>query len=70
MAENQENQENQAIETPNVQNIEPPPEVDYTKEDTPFYKTTYGIIAISLVVLIILVLVLKYSGVFNIAELF
>ena len=66
-----ENQENQAIETPNVQNIEPPPEVDYTKEDdTPFYKTTYGIIAIFLVVLIILVLVLKYSGVFNIAELF
>ncbi len=64
--------ENQANETPNVQNIEPPPppEVDYTKEDTPFYKTTYGIIAISLVVLIILVLVLKYSGVFNIAELF
>ena len=44
--------------------------IENLKEDKPFYKTTYGIISISLVVLIILVLLLKYTGVFDIMELF
>ena len=58
------------IEEPNVQNIEADSEMVYIEEDKPFYKTTYGIISISLVVLIILVLLLKYTGVFDIMELF
>ena len=37
--------------------------------EKPFYKTTLGMITISVVVLIILVLVLKYTGIFDITEL-
>jgi len=39
------------------------------EEDKPFWKTTYGIILISLVFFVILVLVLKYTGIFDITEL-
>lgn len=37
--------------------------------EKPFYKTTLGMITISVVVLVILVLVLKYTGIFDITEL-
>ena len=40
------------------------------EEDKPFWKTTYGIILISLVFFIILVLVLRYKILFDITKLF
>jgi len=43
--------------------------VEGLEGEKPFYKTTLGMIAISVVVLVILVLVLKYTGIFDITEL-
>ncbi len=43
--------------------------VENLEGEKPFYKTTLGMITISVVVLIILVLVLKYTGIFDITEL-
>ena len=44
--------------------------IENLKEDKPFYKTTYGIILISLISFVILLLILKYTKVFDITELF
>ncbi len=43
--------------------------VEGLEGEKPFYKTTLGMITISVVVLVILVLVLKYTGIFDITEL-
>ena len=43
--------------------------VENLEGEKPFYKTTLGMITISIVVLVILVLVLKYTGIFDITEL-
>ena len=43
--------------------------VENLEGEKPFYKTTLGMITISVVVLVILVLVLKYTGIFDITEL-
>jgi hypothetical protein len=65
---------NKEIPTPTtediVQNDEETQEMVNPEEDKPFYQTTYGIITISFIVLIILVLILKYTGIFDIMSFF